>query len=329
MQVVVATHGHCFDGLVSAVLFTQLHKRLRGGGEFTYFACGYGPGRRTVDSLFTGDENALLDYRFSRSPKLTWFFDHHRTGICGAEEAQEVARGHALGRFFFAPDHSSCARLVAEVSEKHFGIDLELPELVKWADRIDSARFASAEEAVQREDPVQRLAAVVEHRAGDEFLASMVTQLLERPLEEVAGSKEIKALFRPLRLRRNRYAKRVRKTAQHMGRVVLVDLTETPGETTEKFVTYALFPEAVYSVVVGCNKSDVCIQVGYNPWSGTPLDTDISAICSRHGGGGHSVVGAISMAPTEVLRAKELAQSIARELAEPPAMKDPGSCDLA
>jgi nanoRNase/pAp phosphatase (c-di-AMP/oligoRNAs hydrolase) len=56
------------------------------------------------------------------------------------------------------------------------------------------------------------------------------------------------------------------------------------------------------------------ISVGYNPWCGQPLDTDISAICARHGGGGHSVVGGISFNATDVERARNISQQIVQEL---------------
>ena len=100
-----------------------------------------------------------------------------------------------------------------------------------------------------------------------------------------------------------------------MGRVVLVDLTEKVLETVGKFVTYALYPDSMYSVTVGLLKTGARISVGYNPWSNIPRDTDISAICARHGGGGHPVVGGIAFAANEVDRARSIAREIAAELA--------------
>ena len=93
---------------------------------------------------------------------------------------------------------------------------------------------------------------------------------------------------------------RVRQRAEQHGRVVLVDLTDEPLETIGKFVTYALYPTAVYSVIVGVLKNAAKISVGYNPWSGKPCDVDISAICARYGGGGHPFVGAVQFSGAEV-----------------------------
>src|SRR5882672_260477 len=73
MHVVVATHGHCFDGLASAVVFTRLMQQIEGGkAEFSYRACGYGDGQLTpTDAVLSGDQNAILDYRFAASERLT------------------------------------------------------------------------------------------------------------------------------------------------------------------------------------------------------------------------------------------------------------------
>jgi nanoRNase/pAp phosphatase (c-di-AMP/oligoRNAs hydrolase) len=46
-----------------------------------------------------------------------------------------------------------------------------------------------------------------------------------------------------------------------------------------------------------------------------PRHHNIAALCERYGGGGHPVVGAISLAVDRVEEAKALARSIAAELA--------------
>ena len=42
------------------------------------------------------------------------------------------------------------------------------------------------------------------------------------------------------------------------------------------------------------------ISVGSNPWAPRPRTHNIAKICERYGGGGHAVVGAISLKPEEV-----------------------------
>ncbi len=318
MKVVVATHGHCFDGLASAVLFTRLLGALdEKKRKCVYRACGYGNGQIRADAeILSGDENAILDYRYSATGRVTWFFDHHRTAFQTSEEQRVFEAHKGNGRYFYDPDYSSCTKLIADVAWRHFAInDPGLKELVHWADIVDAARFDSPEQAISRTEPILRMVSVVEHYGDDKFLERMVPELLKKPLAEVARAKAIEDRFKPLGDKHARFVERVRQAGQRMGRVVFVDLTSSVLDSVGKFVTYALFPDSVYSVIVGVLKSGAKVSVGYNPWSGKPLDTDISAICARYGGGGHPVVGAISFRSNEVDRAREVARSIAEELA--------------
>ena len=99
-----------------------------------------------------------------------------------------------------------------------------------------------------------------------------------------------------------------------MGKVVVVDLSDQLIDVAGKFVTYALYPESTYSVLLSRSKSKCKISIGYNPWSPAPRTHNIAAICERHGGGGHPVVGAISLPADRVEEAKALTRSVAEEL---------------
>jgi hypothetical protein len=319
-HVVVATHGHCFDGLCSAAMFTRLLRHVEKGPlRFTYTACGYNPGQNGVDpKALAGDVNAILDFRFSASPKLTWYFDHHVSAFQGAGEREAYdARAHAADRRFFHDEkYGSCTKLIADVGARAFGLDPEpTRELVTWADMIDSASFPSARFAVERTEPVLQLMTVVEHHGDDAFLARMVPRLLEEPVADLARSPEVQAAYAPLKADHEAFVAMVGQNAEKIGRVVLVDLTDRLLEVAGKFVTYAQHPESAYSVLVTRSKSKCKISIGYNPWSPEPRTHDIAAICQRHGGGGHAVVGAISLPAGDVARAKEIARAAANELA--------------
>jgi hypothetical protein len=323
-NVVVATHGHCFDGLCSAVMFTRLLRHLHPKEElaFTYRGMGYGPGQNGVDpAVMTGDDNAILDFRFTPSPKLTWYFDHHVSAFVTAEDraAYETgAREQAPGgrHMFHDGGYGSCTKLIADVGRQRFGLDpRETAELVRWADMIDSAAFPNAEMAVNKAEPVLQLMSVVEHKGTDTFLAGMVPRLLVQPLEEVARSQDIQEAYAPLAAQQQGFVELVKKHAEDRGSVILVDLSDVVVDVAAKFVTYALWTESAYSVVLSRSTSKCKLSIGYNPWAPTARKHNIAAICERHGGGGHPVVGAISLAAGDVERAKTLAREIADELA--------------
>lgn len=325
MKVVVATHGHCFDGLASAVVFTKLMRHLHTTGgltvdpsstlEFQYHACGYGFGQKAcTPSVLTGDINSILDYRFCADERVHWYFDHHRTAFGTAEDRAFFDRRVGTGQYFFEPDYSSCTQLIADIATKRFGYAPDVCDLIRWADLIDSAGFPSAEAAIDRSSPEMQLASVVEQHGNDAFLNDIVHQLESKSLQEVARSRGIQERFAPIGARHLQFQHAVRERAQDGGRTVYVDLTDTTVDLIGKFVTYALYPQSTYSVVVAKLKRGYKISVGYNPWSGKSLDTDISAICARYGGGGHPVVGGISLADGEGERAQRVAREIFAEL---------------
>src|SRR5262245_50530151 len=125
--VVVATHGHCFDGMASAALFTHLYRSVHEGtrASLTYKSCGYGPGMTMIpEGWLDGDENAILDFRYTPSPRVSWYFDHHVTGFGSPEERDETlarasdpARASAGARpqIFYDAAYGSCTKLIADV----------------------------------------------------------------------------------------------------------------------------------------------------------------------------------------------------------------------
>jgi len=305
-------------------MFTRLYRRRfpDDGASFTYRGAGYGPGQNGVDpKVLSGDVNAILDFRFAAVRQLTWYFDHHVSAFVTPTERafyeQAVAEGEARGerRMFHDGAYSSATKLIADVGRQRFGLDpAPTEELVRWADMIDSASFPSAAMAVERKEPELRLMTIVENLGDDGFLAKMVSRLLEKPLSEVARSEDLAQLYEPLGRAHESFVKLVEKRATRLGHVVLVDVTEQLIEVAGKFVTYALFPDSAYSVMLSRSKSKCKISVGYNPWSPIPRRHNIAEICERHGGGGHPVVGAISLAADKVDDAKALARTIALEL---------------
>jgi hypothetical protein len=297
-------------------------RHLHPGEElsFSYKAMGYGPGQNGVDpAVLAGDDNAILDFRFSTSPRLTWYFDHHVSAFPSTDDRatyEAKAKDERTRRMFHDGGYGSCTKLIADVGQHRFGLDVtQTTELVRWADMIDSAAFPSAEMAVSRKEPVLHLMTVVEHKGNDAFLEIMVPRLLTEPLEDVAKAKDISEAYAPLAAQHEGFVDLVKKHAEVTGPVVVVDLSSVVVDVAAKFVTYALWPESAYSVVLSRSASKCKISIGYNPWSPLPRKHNIAAICERHGGGGHPVVGAISLAADDVKKARELTRSIAEELA--------------
>ena len=316
-KITIAYHGHCFDGMCSAAVLTRLIRDLEGEDlAFEYRGLDHQPGGSFVpESVLTGEENAVVDFRYTTSPKLTWFFDHHQSGIVGPEERASFD-ADTSGRKFFDPTYGSCCKLIADVARARFGLGLPgLEELVGWADVIDAARFPSAVMPVELVEPALQLMTVVEVHGSDKFLAPRIERLSRgATLTELGADAEVAERLAPLLVQHRETLALIRDRARLESGVVLFDLVGVAGDRYNKFIPYWLFPEARYCVAVTAGKQRSKVSVGSNPWAPVPRTHDISAICARYGGGGHPVVGAVSLPPSEVERARLIAREVVEML---------------
>lgn len=318
-RLVCATHGHCFDGMASAALFTELAHGVHALTEVQYLACGYGPTAKPPQ--FDGEENALLDFRYHSAETLSYYFDHHTTAFVSEEDRAhfELRAQTSPDRFVWEPSSVSCAGLIVKKGRNEFGVEWapHHDELSRWADKIDGARFSSAAEATDRTEPVMRLAAVVERFGDSRFLAEAVPLLRKDGVRALAASRFVKDHYRTIEKHFRAYEERVLESGQMNGRVAFLNMSDKSVPVISKFFHYKAYPEALYSVMVTHVGTGLKVSIGYNPWHGAPLDTDIGAICARHGGGGHPVVGAIGFPLDQTKEALLLAKEIADELNTP------------
>ena len=316
-RVVIAFHGHCFDGMCSAALLTRfLGEHETEPLDFFYRGLDHQSGGSYVpEKVLSGEINAVVDFRYSMSPRLTWWFDHHVSGIHGHEELRHFCEDTS-GRKFFDPTKGSCCKLIEEVAKERFGIRLDgLNEVVHWADIIDSARFPDAATAVALEEPALQLMTVVEAHGNDRFLARRIKRLAEgATLEELAGEKRIKKLFRPLFEAHKKACQVIRERAEHRSGVVHFDLVDSGRDRYNKFIPYWIYPDALYCVAVLASPTRAKVSVGSNPWATTARTHDIARICAEYGGGGHPAVGAVTLRPDQVERVRQIGNEITARL---------------
>src|ERR1700759_4944753 len=175
MRVRVLYHDHCFDGAASAAFFTRfLQGAFYPDAEFVYTGMAHRASQIFEDRLFDGDENAIVDFKYSHSPRVTWWFDHHQSAFLTPEDKANFETGQANGsermRKFYDPNYISCTSLIADIAQMNFGFDTApVLELIKWADIVDGARYESAKAAVEMTAPAMKLTMVIE-RAADDLL---------------------------------------------------------------------------------------------------------------------------------------------------------------
>ena len=142
MRVRVFYHDKCFDGACSAALFTRFYReRIREHAEFEYVGLVHRAGALFNEDDFTGDENAIVDFKYSSSPRITWWFDHHQSAFLTPEDASHFEQEQSNTKFY-DPDFRSCTKFIAAVTEQRFGFNpAPVAELIEWADIIDGALY--------------------------------------------------------------------------------------------------------------------------------------------------------------------------------------------
>ncbi len=244
--------------------------------------------------MLSGDENAILDFRGTTHSKLTYYFDHHQTGL-NADEHRTLLSRLGPERVYFEPAYSSCSKLIADVLRaKGHALSSSLETFVLWADKMDTARFDTPEEACDDEAPLNQLAAVVERHADAGFITTLVPELLRQTPEELVGMPYVQERWGPLRAGRENFARTISERATLVGSVVVSDLSDKPVATTLRFHPYVRFPDAVYSVGLYQSAGHFKLSVGYNPWTKAERRHNIGQLCIPYGGGGHPAVGSAS-----------------------------------
>ena len=318
----VLHHNQCFDGACSAAIFTKFHREVVGGAcKYEYCGLAHKPGGGSISQdVFGPEENAIVDFKYSSSPRLTWWFDHHQSAFVSEEDRSNFEAGQkgAQGlRHFFDPDFISCTSFIAAVAVSRFGFDVsKLGELLYWADIVDGARYESAKAAVEMDAPAMKLTLVIENAESPEFIPRIIPLLTEMPLAEVLAQPFVHAKVGPLFAKHMASVKLLRSRAELRDGVIYIDLLDRTTEALSKFIPYYLHPAATYTVAVTRSSFRTKISVGTNPWTALPAAqlANIAEICERYGGGGHARVGAISFGADETDRARIAATKIAAEL---------------
>lgn len=317
MKLRLLYHGHCFDGVASAATFTRFYKeRVHPEAEVHYQGLLHRPGNLFDENWFDGDENAIVDFKYSPSDKLTWWFDHHESAFLKpADEAHFLA--DTSGQKFLDVTSKSCTEFIARVARENFGFDDgPLQELIHWAHIIDGALYESPAQCVELKEPALQLMQVIEADPDDAFIEKLIRDLTVRRLDEVANSAEVQQRFRPILEQHHRTLELIRQKASFADGVVQFDLADDGHEGFNKFIPYYLYPDATYTVALTRGSQRTKISVGSNPWSPRPRTHNIAKICERYGGGGHAVVGAVSLKPEEVEEGRAFMREIVAELSE-------------
>jgi len=315
VRIRVFYHDKCFDGACSAALFTRFYReRIREHAQFEYVGLVHRAGALFNEADFTGDENAIVDFKYSASPRITWWFDHHQSAFLTPEDASHFEQEQSNTKFY-DPDFRSCTKFIAAVTEQRFGFNpAPVAEVVEWADIIDGALYDGPQTAVEMKAPAMQLTMVIEANQDPQLIPSLIPMLAYKPLAEIVADQGIAERIPPLMERHWRSIEVLRERAQCKDGTIFFDVTDYDLEGYNKFIPYYLHPNCVYSVGLSKSSFRTKVSVGSNPWAKVSHFENLAKICERYGGGGHARVGAISFPPERREEARQAANEIVAEL---------------
>jgi hypothetical protein len=303
-------------------LFTRFHREcIAQGAAYEYHGLVHRAGALFDESEFTGDENAIVDFKYSASPRITWWFDHHLSAFLTPQDEQsylDCKKDPVCGAHkFFDPSYTSCTSFLAHIASTKFGFNTApVAELIHWADIVDGAKYESPEAAVEMAAPAMKLTLIIESTSDPTFIPRLIPLLTEMPLADVLSQPFVAELLPPLLERHAQAVELIRSRSEERDGTIFFDITDHPLEGFNKFIPYYLHPNATYSIGLSKSSFRTKVAVGSNPW--TKADpakmVNLAQICERYGGGGHARVGAISFSPDQEEKARVAAAEIVAEL---------------
>jgi hypothetical protein len=308
-------HDKCFDGASSAALFARFYReRVRGDVQFDFSGLLHRAGALFDESQFDGDENAIVDFKYSSSPKITWWFDHHQSAFLSPADADHFEQDQSNCKFY-DPAFKSCTSFIAMIAEQRFGFDPRpVAELVHWTDIVDGALYEDARAAVEMKEPAMKITMAIEATREPDFVKNLIPLLAYEPLDKLLQTPMVASVLPALLARHQTSIEVLRQRTEEKQGTVYFDITDQELEGYNKFIPYYLHPESTYSVGLSKSSFRVKVSVGSNPWSKREPTVNLAKVCERYGGGGHARVGAISFDVTRDDEARTAAEEIVDEL---------------
>ena len=315
MKLRILYHGNCFDGVSSAAVFSKFYlAKINKDAEIFYTPTMHRAGNAFDTKQFDGDENAIVDFKYSPDKRLDWWFDHHQSAFLSpADEADFLADDS--GKKFLDTTSKSCAEFIARIAREKFDFEDEsLAELIHWAHIIDGALYESPAQCVELRSSALKLMQVIEGEKDAKFVEKIIRELMGKSLDELVSGDEIQSKLKPILEQHQLMKELIKEKSIYSRGVVSFDLTEKRVDGYNKFIPYYFYPQTTYTVSLTQSAFRTKVSVGSNPWSPRPRCHNIAEICERYGGGGHAVVGAVSLKPEDLEKGKGIMSEIVKEI---------------
>src|SRR5207253_5053386 len=123
-RVRVLYHDNCFDGVSSAAVFSRFYRgHIDANAGIEYEGLTHKAGQHIAPEQFDPAENDIVDFKYSSSEKLTWWFDHHESAFLSSDD-EAYFRHDRGGHKFHDPSFKSCTKFIVHVARTVFGLTM-------------------------------------------------------------------------------------------------------------------------------------------------------------------------------------------------------------
>lgn len=238
-------------------------------------------------------------------PRVGLAFDHHES------EEDRLRATETNGKLIIDPN----ARSAARVLYNYYGGRDKFPrisdELMEAVDKGDSADFT--EEEILHPTGWVLLHYLMDARTGlgrfHDFRISnyglmmeLIDYCLEHTIDEILELPDVKERVELYFEQEKLFKEQLQRIAKVDGDCVILDLrNEDVIHAGNRFMIYALYPEAKYSVHVvwGFRKQNTAVMIGKSIINKSGV-VDIGQLCLAYGGGGHHNAGTCQLSNDEV-----------------------------
>lgn len=251
--------------------------------------------------LFKTDITTNLPY----DQRVGLAFDHHES------EEDRLRATETSGKLIIDPN----ARSAARVLYNYYGGRDKFPrisdELMEAVDKGDSADFT--EEEILHPSGWVLLHYLMDARTGlgrfhdfrisnYDLMMELIDYCLEHTIEEILELPDVKERVELYFEQEKLFKEQLQRIAKVDGDCVILDLrNEEVIHAGNRFMIYALYPEAKYSihVVWGFKKQNTAVMIGKSIINKSGV-VDIGQLCLAYGGGGHHNAGTCQLTNDEV-----------------------------
>lgn len=280
-------HFPCFDGVVSAVLTSSFLKRIHGWIVDRLEPVNYNIKDQWLERVLS-PHSAVVDFLYH--PQAEFWADHHSTTFLTTEAKADFER-RGSSWLLYDKQSGSCASLLWSCFQERLSSNTNFEEMVRWAEKIDSASYDSVEEAISSRHPAMVLTRSLTVEPDQTYLEHLVLGLERHSLQRIAKTDEVRRRFDEAESRSALGLEYVAKNIHLVGDVALFDV-EDNGAFLNRYAPYHFFPRAHYSIGIVHFENSTKITAMRNPWLNFE-SVNLGGFMKGFGGGGHQRVGSV------------------------------------